>query len=380
MFCLKDISFLRWICNSLKIIFLMNLVFSYAYADGEILINKDSSGTSNESLKMSQSYVAGPISSGGGMGVVCYDTKGEVASVELLDLWEARHMYNRKIINSNKTVKEIVYEGLHNLKNSIDASEYYTWVDDENKPTRKGAEALFYTLQWDAERFLSDTNLPQFRRLRGIDLALTNDALEVIRPTSCEIKQLIRYIDNVYGGEVVLNQDLLDKMDNTNLAALYLHEVFYAHLRGHNEQSSIRVRRTIGLIFGGHVFKPWNQYLPKSYYECEGYQDKIYVFMDKNQSGVTFAAANVDGRKVIGFPELAQWAEVNEIEDLFTSELGLSGFGTLGFETGNDFSYYFSLKSDKDGEIFTGFLGLISAPDFINPEGKLPLTCKKVQN
>ena len=64
----------------------------------------------------------GPISSGGGMGVVCYDSSGKnIESVELLDLWEARKLYDRSIESSELSVKELVLEQLHNLKNAIDS-------------------------------------------------------------------------------------------------------------------------------------------------------------------------------------------------------------------------------------------------------------------
>ncbi len=321
------------------------------------------------------SLMLGPISSGGGMGVVCRDSFGKIKSVELLDLWEAKSLYGRNIKPSKKTIKEIAFAGLDNLKNSIDTDEYSLGIDISS-PDFIGSDAFYEILKYDLNAFLDEGKFRKIRRLKGIELTLTNDSFEVIKPVDCEIKQLVRYIDNVVGGEVIINQDLLDKMDNLNLAALYLHEVFYAHLRRFNEQSSIRVRRTIGQIFSGHTFKKWDSFLPSTYYKCENQANKVYIYHDGH--GITYAVSNVDGRKLIGSPEPSMWLITdnleNGIEDV-SKTFDLGSFGTLG-ETGYDFSYRLFAYINKTNEV-EATLELINAPDFFLPQQDIVMKCTK---
>lgn len=120
--------------------------------------------------------------SGGGMGVVCRDPSGAVKTVELLDLWEARNVYGRNIVSSSDSVEKQVEDGLQNLKHAINPDGYAEGndcgFDFKGPDCIVGVEALYSQLKWDADRFLYNGNppLPQFRRLRGVNLKLTNDS------------------------------------------------------------------------------------------------------------------------------------------------------------------------------------------------------------
>ncbi len=47
----------------------------------------------------------GPRSDGGGKTVVCRDENGKIKSAELLDLWEARLQYKRKLLKDNRPME-----------------------------------------------------------------------------------------------------------------------------------------------------------------------------------------------------------------------------------------------------------------------------------
>ena len=92
-------------------------------------------------------------------------------------------------------------------------------------------------------------NSANIKRLRGVRLHLTEDAFEVAEPDNCPIEQIVNYQDVNLSYKILINMDLYDKMDNTNKAALILHESFYRLLReDSHEKNSIRTRRAIGLI------------------------------------------------------------------------------------------------------------------------------------
>ncbi|MGH1469304.1 MAG: hypothetical protein ACRBBP_10590 [Bdellovibrionales bacterium] len=319
----------------------------------------------------------GPISSGGGMGVVCYDLSGKnVESVELLDLWEARKLYDRTIKNSDLSAKELVLEQMHNLKHSIDSNGLVVGTPEGDL---KGPDALYSNLEWHALDFLYDGKLPNVKRLRGVELTLTNDAFEVIKPVSCKLQQLVRYTDTVHGGQILINQDLVDKMDSENLAALYLHEAFYTYLREFNEQSSIRVRRTIGLIMSGYKFEPWDFFLPKEYVECGGRYNKAYIYEIDSESSSTYKISMIAGRKMIGYDfRGALW--YGKPSEVFT-ERGNSSVGVLGPVIGNDFSYRIRVQQDPIpvGEFpWSAYMRLTSSPDQGEEPGSSIVSCRLV--
>ena len=331
-----------------------------------------------QSLKTIEAQL-GPISSGGGMGVVCYNPDDTVKSVELLDLWEARKLYQREIIPSDKSVREQVLAGLENLKHSIDPAKFKIVIPDFS--IVEGWDVIFNRLESNANRFLSEKSDGGIRRLRGVELSLTDDAYEVIRPIDCKVKQVVRYIDNGKRGDVIINQDLLDKMDNLNLAALYLHEVFYALLRKAGEQSSIRIRRAIGLIFSGHIFKPWNTFLSDDHVVCEGKLNKVYVYPDKNYTDrygrllMTAKASIIDGRHMIGEERITLSTVVTNMKKVFDQKTNWSS--VMGSLTGNDFSYSSKTMLSETGEM-EAFVKLESSPDLKDDDNVERVTCKKV--
>jgi hypothetical protein len=319
--------------------------------------------------------------SGGAMGVVCREPSGAVKSVELLDLWEARKVYGRRLVSSNASVEKQVEDGLQNLKHAINPDGYALGNDCGSHSTGPdcvtGAEAIYLQLKWDADRFLYNGNppLPQFRRLRGVNLKLTDDSFELVTPKDCEIEQLVRYIDTTYGGEVLINQDLLDEMDNTNLAALYLHEVFYAMLRS-EEKSSIRVRRAIGLMASGYRFKPWESLLPREYYDCNGRGARVFIYLTElhgNLLATTTHLVRAGYREMIGVEDADGGTLTNNLEDAF---IHTEEWKPLNRIIGFDYSVRLSLY--RENAIPKARVSLTSAPDQSGPAEEFVVDCKKI--
>lgn len=211
-------------------------------------------------------HAAGGIATGGGQGVVCRDRDHQIVSVELLDLWEARVRYRRKIVKSDAPADEQAYAALDRLKHinrDVQLAIYSNgnWIF--------GYDAYREAL-WETVKKLRD--LKGDGLIREGSLALTHDSYEDVLPPEagrCKKEQIIRYADlSTDPDPVLMNEELFEKMDETNKAALFVHEAYYKSLRERGEASSIRVRRAVGLVFSGYTFPSLESLLPKSYYQC----------------------------------------------------------------------------------------------------------------
>lgn len=205
---------------------------------------------------------AGPISSGGGKGVVCRDPHGKVTSVELLDLWEARILYKRSITKSTLPVAAQVDAAIDRLKYSVDIGGA---IMNDVKYT---APQYFVKLvSKRAHQFTQNSSNVQY--MTGVTLTLSDDSYELARPTDCGIEQIITYVDSIESPQIVVNKTLFDKMDSENQSALIVHESFYSMMRENfMEADSLRVRRAVGYVFAGNSFQDINSFLGPSYLEC----------------------------------------------------------------------------------------------------------------
>lgn len=323
---------------------------------------------------------------GGGMGVVCKDKQGTITSVELLDLWEARVIFGRRIVSSNDTPEIQIDRALDQLQYAVYKSEVL--FDPFSSEQVTGAAGIRKILKGNVDRFLSPNSL-QIRRLHGARLNKTNDSYEIVRPKECKIEQLVRYIDTNRGGFVMIDQDLVDKMDSTNIAALYLHEVFYAHLRPY-EGSSIRARRTIGYIFAGNQFLDFDKLLPTDYISCvddPSFADyslnKVLIFLTSDPKHGTVAnlqLLRLNGLETIGYENnWVHWDAQSLSKVLYEDKSVISASGTMGTETGFDYIYtYTILFSSVDGKIEV-YLQLSQAPDQSQSQKLINLKCDIVK-
>jgi hypothetical protein len=221
------------------------------------------------------------------MGVVCRARNGEVKSVELLDLWEARTIYKREIPTSELPVQVQVDKTISKLQYAFPFGSFANTDSD------------YWTSSFLAmvSRRFTTNDSEYVYRLKNITLKKTKDAFEVVTPNDCKIEQIARYNGSNGFGEVYLNQDLVDKMDATNQAALYLHEALYAMLRP-IEKTSLRIRRMIGLAFSTdeHFFS--KRLRPTYYYECTGGtsdEDKTRFLVVWNDPNWEFHAMEIAG-------------------------------------------------------------------------------------
>lgn len=280
---------------------------------------------------------AGPNDSGGGKGVVCRTKNGAVESVELLDLWEARELYERKIVYSNEAIEQQIDEGIERLKNVIVYPYYRGFA---NGKTVSGAEALAYSLRETAIP-INSKNWGTVKRLRGIRLTQTPDSYEDAIPDQCQIEQLIQYKDVGMGGgssQAFMNQDLVDRMDLTNQAALALHEALYAELRKFGEKTSIRTRRAVGYVMSGQSFKSLDSFLKETHITCEskgrptefGDATPTRIHYVKQPNGlVNILPEKVAGILMMGFEQMNSGSP-DSIEEKYKQVIG----GGIGQGTG----------------------------------------------
>lgn len=199
--------------------------------------------------------VEGAVSGGGGKGIVCRDGAGGVKSVELLDLWEAKTLYQEPQVPLSGKLDQDVDALLVALKDAYPFSGSGTFGDSPNM--FKDQDYVLAALRESAQNFLKP-HAPRVHRLRGSRLELTNDSMEIAVPRDCEMGQVVNYQPN---GFIFVDQDLFEKMDERNQAALIIHEAFYDFLRtSAGERNSIRVRRSVGLAMSGYRFSLGNYF------------------------------------------------------------------------------------------------------------------------
>lgn len=347
---------------------------------------------------------AGPSISGGGKGVVCRDGSRNVLSVETLDLWEAREIYGLRPDMNAGSLRKTVLKAFENLSASFRADEIVvTWPDGRRV---KGAPVLYQDLQNHAYPFFKksgDSSNVNIRWLRNVNLTPTNDAYDSATPANCAIEQIVAFGDTgAMTGTMLINQDLWDRLDQTNQAALIVHESYYKMLRYYNaELSSLRTRRAVGLAFSGHKFRTLSDAeLPKQHYICvhkykggprvptEDGVTRVFIFGNKNPANgktqLSLQASALGNVSVIGTPP------DDSIRDGSRSEV--DRFDNLSSLARPNMHYSIGLRDSVQEEmdpslqiVKAGPRGMlkitVSAPIsvfFPNGLNKIPLTCKYV--
>jgi hypothetical protein len=250
--------------------------------------------------------VGGSEGTGGGKGVVCRGKNGKIKSVELLDLWEAKTLYKRKISSSKAPVEKQFSAALTRLKYAMSLMGS---LDGDNVPAD---EHFMREVERRAAPFFNcESEL--VKRRSGIALTPTNDSFEDMRPQDCAVEQIVNY--KMGGGsiEILVNQDLFKKMSRTDQAALIMHEALYRRLRDFQEPNSIRARRAVGYVFAGLSFPSPEENLPEDRLTCfhpkmSAATPYFHLYMAKDGSGLQ-AIRVFDGKYNLGyFPsEAATW-------------------------------------------------------------------------
>lgn len=194
----------------------------------------------------------GVINGGGGRGVLCKREGKE--TVEVLDLYEARTLYNLKLLDfgeSEDVAKDKLAEALaRHLWNP-----YTIEIQEFAKALRKTMIQEFI----DQIRFID----------AGKKLKLVNDSFDPTLENGCEPVQVAMYYDE---SVLLVDKTLWEKLNWTNKVALLAHEALYFWARQAGTKNSMSVRKLVGLLFSEKGVKPMWDGVPvdrKKFIDCE---------------------------------------------------------------------------------------------------------------
>ncbi|WPU63508.1 hypothetical protein [Peredibacter starrii] len=157
----------------------------------------------------------------GGYSIVCRDANGLIASAELLDTYEGRLLYKKTYSVDLNSVEELVRVAQDRVR------KYVLFASKLNKEIDLIEKNLVF--------------IPE-----GHELESTEDAFPVIKKKGCEFEQLANYTE---AGEVFVSQEIFNRIDNLNRAALILHEAIYSIRRkALGETTSQNTRRLVAQL------------------------------------------------------------------------------------------------------------------------------------
>ena len=121
------------------------------------------------------------------------------------------------------------------------------------------------------------------------------------------------YFDYMGADTVYFDQEIFDHMDDTNKAALILHESFYKLLRrDSSELNSLRTRRSVGLAMSGSRIPSLREFVDShAHMECRNNANRkenlnVFFLVDafsQNQDGtaaIAFVPVVINGVDIIG--------------------------------------------------------------------------------
>jgi hypothetical protein len=187
----------------------------------------------------------GVNSSGGAKVIVCRNHKGSIKTVELLDLFEAKELYRLNITPLGKDFDSSI-GGLDGKLAAIFKEMPMTPMD-------------IWIKQAQGNMVLVDSELEP-----------VDDAKSPLKPPAgCDFEQLALYYQTDAGNPTLwVNQQLWDKMDFTNRAAMLAHEVVYEISRSGGDTDSMRSRKIVGHLFSDFSIVPVLNEIPKGAKSC----------------------------------------------------------------------------------------------------------------
>ncbi|MDB2447379.1 hypothetical protein N9W79_02005 [bacterium] len=180
-------------------------------------------------------FGAGGIDGGGGNAVVCRDNTQKIYSATLLDIYEWQVLEGIE----PEPFPEQSYESLA-LSAAYKVSKGL--MDDIDESS--GGEGQVVKKLWE---------LFKSKRLINSKLLPNQDSGHFILPQGCEIEPLARY--QVRTDKLYINKEIWEALDETNKAALMVHESLYYFNRLFGEQNSDRVRKAVAKAFSGVEFR-----------------------------------------------------------------------------------------------------------------------------
>jgi hypothetical protein len=272
------------------------------------------------------SAFAGAISGGGGKSVVCRDANHKIQTAELLDLFEGRIMYGRKIVYSADGV-------------------------EKQLATAFGKTVLNHQMQYDQTALDIQAHLRMLPP--SISLLPVDDAVEVIVPVGCALEQLVNYVNH---DAILVSQEIWDQLNETNRAAALAHEAFYKNEReNYGATDSRRSRNVISELFSDHgAFEDPQAGVPQDAYSCQGStdlqngeSDDFYFYLYPYQGGLR-----------LQFTRLANEDKLTKT----TADIGLPSFPFAGNYPSNISSI--SAGAYTQGEFEEGdWVGIIESAD-----------------
>ncbi|WP_413293528.1 hypothetical protein ACLSU7_00320 [Bdellovibrio sp. HCB185ZH] len=231
----------------------------------------------------------GGVDGGGGKSVVCRNSKGQITSAQTLDLFEAKNVYNLKLIQFKGSAEEISAKVQAKLKDSIGSGYDYN---------------PFYARVNRIMKFV-----PPSAVIKPID-----DAAEVVLPKNCQLEQLAHYVDDE---TLLVSQEIWNHLSNAEKAALISHEAVYRVDRAFGAKDSRRARRIVAHLFSDFTLEEVSGDMPKGAKSCTAslkgrmtYQFNYYPSTDGRKTVMQFEwfdGKPVFTKKTATFPIALPW-------------------------------------------------------------------------
>ncbi|MCB9026120.1 MAG: hypothetical protein H6625_07380 [Bdellovibrionaceae bacterium] len=195
----------------------------------------------------------GVINGGGGKGALC--KKNGQSSLEVLDLYEGRELYNLSYSLSPTTEEEM----LELITEKMALHMRYpgqTNLSDMKKRLRADfIDPLYKEIQFTK---------------KGQRLKRTTDANDPVVDSECQVVQIAVYYDE---SVLMVDRDYWDQLDWLHKGALLLHELVYYLARQTGEINSIQSRKMVGLLLSDQGLQSKTAGIPENpteYLQCHG--------------------------------------------------------------------------------------------------------------
>lgn len=209
----------------------------------------------------------GVSNGGGGKGIICRDSKNKITKAEVLDLYEARELYQLPLTDfKQNTVSEIIEKIKLKLKSSV----YF--------PEINILKSFDHVLK--IKKIVSDENI-----IKPID-----DAAEVFIPKSCHLEQIANYVNEDL---LIISEPIWNALSDTHKAGLLIHEVIYKIERDRSSATdSSRARKIVGHLFSDFKLVNVMENFPEIPEICFGFEDDKYT-----KQNLSFVRRNVNNGK-----------------------------------------------------------------------------------
>lgn len=216
----------------------------------------------------------GVINGGGGRGVRC--TKNGNTTVEVLDLYEARTLYNLQTMDFGSSE-----DAAKDKLAGVLAKHFW------NPFSSSLPQFTQYMRGSMVDEFLKNIRFTE----AGKTLRLANDAYAPTLETGCEPVQIAFYYDE---SVLLVDKALWDQLNLTNKMALIAHEALYFLARQSGTTNSMSTRKLVGMLFSPQGIRSLADGVPtdqKKFLNCRmearGFSNGhffLYSSKDQNQS------------------------------------------------------------------------------------------------